>query len=469
MFCPERVDAVAAPGPGRLSWPVRSSPLLLLLLLPFVACSGDPDPVGDGPSPPVLEAVCSPTDNAQRRTCRVTVEPAQPVRLEVRRSDGTGTSRIRSSADERGEHEIGLYLLAPETDYGFTASTLAPDGPRASGTFTTGPLPFDPPGFAIEGTATVPWLGTHYPCFPNAVAVVFDTATGEVVWYQDLDPDGALGPLNMIRFPDDGTVLADTDGELVHVDPMGNTLLRLQQGVDFQGELHHDVFERAGRYYLLYKQDPTARITLDGFSVRDETGAELWAWDPYEHLTVPPDWATDNFTHTNTLFVDDSGDVYLSLWAQDAVLKIDGDPASPTFREIAWVLAGSELTAIGQDFVVDWSAVSGPDSWRNQHDVSIRDGRLYLFDNFHGRGLAMSLDEEGRTAVVDRKYPTAEPQCFAQGTTTPTSDGHVFAGCPTSALREYAPDGGAPVFQATLSCPNGAAPMATRWSVLEGW
>lgn len=459
-----------------------------MLGLLWLACDGTTDRVDQGPDgdddddttvvtdttdtgggtlpPATVSATCEPTDNPLRFVCAVTVDPPLPVQVTYARADGTGRARTHTSDATAGAHDVPIWFLEPGADYAFTASPVGRPEATAAGTFTAGvpAQPLEP--LEITGATDVPYVGTHFPCGQVAMAVVYDTASGEPVWYHVLDPLGTLGFLNMVRFTEDHTILGDTDGQVVEVDLMGNDLLRLVLGTDYDYDLHHDLFKRDGLYYLLYHvgKDPL----LDGFSMLDGTGTVVAAWDPFVHLPIPKG-TTGYFTHTNTVFVDESGDVLLSMFAQDTIVKVEGDPASPDFGTILWALAGDDQGAFGQDFAIDWSGVPSPEGFGNQHDVAIApDGRLVFLDNLHARGLALTVDEAQRTATVDDAWPTNAP-CTAQGTTALARSGEAFASCNGPSLYAWEPGAADPTWEARAVCPSGPEANVARWYPLEGW
>jgi hypothetical protein len=274
--------------------------------------------------------------------------------------------------------------------------------------------------------------------------------------------------MNMVQFTEDRTVLGQTSVNVVEVDLMGRDVLRKANTDRF----HHDLFRRHGKTWILYSRQ-TGSLTLDGFVVWDAAGNELSRWFEQDALPIPPG-ATGDWAHTNSLWVDEQEDVLLSLHTQDAVVKVDASGA------LQWVLAGRATSGLGQDFAVNWSAVSGADSFSAQHNAAWRsDGRLQLLDNDSGRGLVMSVDEPRLQAAVEESFSAGAPRCGPQGTTTDTAAGGTLVGCSGASIREYGPGAGAPTWSGTLVCANGATfgggagPGANmgpvRWYALEGW
>lgn len=430
------------------------------------------DPV----APAAITADCAPTANALRFVCHVTVDPAQAVQIAFAKADGSGVERIHPSDVAATEHDIGLYFMAPETAYTFTASAVAwPDGEVATGTVTTGAVPGDLAArLDVTGASSTRYVGANLPCGDGANAGVWDTETGELLWYQVLDDNGSFGGYQMLTFTEDHTVLGQSGNEVMEVDLYGIDVLRLTEGVDYAEDLHHDLYKHDGLIYVLYHEGAN---DLDGFQIWDATGAELGRW-------WGPDWLdvqdSRDWMHTNAIYAVD-GYVYLSLYAQNTIVKVDGDLASPTFGEPQWILGGSAPMGLGTDFSIDWSGVSGTDGFAHQHDAHLlADGRLAMLDNAHGRGLVLSIDEVSHTVTADETYDASAGSCGPQGTTRQTAAGNLLVDCAGESIQEYAPGGNAPVWQADVVCATpsgggggpggpGGPSGAERWYALDGW
>jgi hypothetical protein len=410
-----------------------------------------------------IEASCEPTDNALRQRCSVTVDPPGAFSIRYGPADGASPEREVESSSA----EVQLSILRPETEYDFVVRAL--DGSvERSGSFRTDPLP---PGLGswltVTGQSSVPLLGTEIPCSEEAYGVIYDTATGELVWYELLDEDGKLTPMDMIQFTEDHTVLGETSGRVVEVDLSGEVLLELVQGEDFQDELHHDLFKRDGRIYALRMlggggpPEPGSEPMFDGFYVFDAaTGALVDEWDGPSSLPIPDD-AEGDWMHTNTIWVDEGGDIYLSLYSQNSVLQLAADGT------LQWVLAGEEPAGLGNDYTLDWGSTPRT-GFVQQHAVSrLPDGTLVLLDNAHGRALTWSLDEEARTATLLAEYPAGEPMCGPQGTAAVTSSGNILVGCLSGMLQEYTPQGSVAWTASVRGCAD--RPIAARYYPLEGW
>jgi hypothetical protein len=439
------------------------------------------EPGTTGPPPDALEVACAATENPLRFLCTVEVDPPQAVELGAARTDGLGAARASSSSAVAATHAIPLYFLAPERTYAVTAWASANPGTVAETAVTTGAVPASvASSLAVTGTSTMGLIGSHFPCESDATAVVYDTATGELVWFQQLLQGGTFGSLDMVQFTEDFTVLGESEGDVVEVDLLGADVVRLPNltaafGVTadgFFGNFHHDIMKRNGVYYVFYQETYSGGFDpdiLDTVILFDGTGTEIARWDPIDHLALPPDWGGD-FMHTNTIFVDETGDILLSWFSQGTIAKIEGDWTSPEFGTPRWILRGNNGGELGNTITTDWSAVS-PRSFDEQHSLMVRpDGRLQLLDNPNGRGLVISLDEATATATVDGAYDTREADCGPQGTSRSTLGGNPVIGCMGDWVREYDLGSGEMIWEADVQCPGGGPhDGAARWYPLDGW
>ncbi len=430
-----------------------------------------PDTDEPGTPGPTITAVCSPLANALRFSCLVTVDPPQAVQLTYAKTDGTGPERLLTSDLVQNEHEIIVYFLEPDTDYTVTASAPAAPGEL---TTTSSLLPGIPPvgvrsALVVDGVSSVPMIGTHEPCNNDATGVIYSSETGKLLWYEELEPSGMFGFLDMIQFTEDRTILGETGPSVVEVDLLGQELFRLDNGSDYEVFLHHDIFKQNGLYYLLYQESfPPGAPLLDSFMVVDALGAEVAHWRSVDHLDIPGS-ASGDWMHTNSIYVDETGDVFLSLLGQDSVLRIEGtDVLDPDWGAHTWTLAGQAGMGLGQDFVVDWSQVEGDNGFGDQHSALVRnDGRLMFLDNDNGRGLVISVDETLMTATVEESWDTVEAGCGPQGTARDSLAGNSFVACSGDNLREYSPSAGL-VWSAEVNC-GGAFTSVARFYPLDGW
>jgi hypothetical protein len=143
--------------------------------------------------------------------------------------------------------------------------------------------------------------------------------------------DGArrdLDALHLIQFTEDHTVLAETSVSVVERDLLGTPLVHLLAAWTTTRASPRSVQTR-GLYYVIYQESLGGGLDSDGFLVWDATGTEIADWRAAETFTIPAGEGGD-WLHTNSIFVDEAGDVLLSLYGQNTLVKIEGDLASPT-------------------------------------------------------------------------------------------------------------------------------------------
>jgi Arylsulfotransferase (ASST) len=439
-----------------------------------LACTGFPAGSSSGgtTSSGTLDLACVETPNLLRFECLVTVDPPQGVTLVAERITGGGLVPTFTSSAAATEHLVDVTLLAPESRYDLTAAGLGDGNLVAATVLETKALPVGlQSSLTIEGEATVPLIGTDNPCLRDDVAVVYDTRTGEVVWYRPMDADGSLSLENMVRFGADERIVGETGGKLVEVDRTGEEIGALVEGIDYQGYLHHDHYEWGDRIYALSKDvdRPGTDLQLDSVLVLDRrTGGELARWNSWETWEVPAG-ATGNYFHANSIVVDGAGDVYLSLRDPGAIVKLDGDVSSASFGEPLWILNGQPNSPLTGTVALDWADLPAPAGFALQHNASLRaDGRLQVLDNEHGRVLILALDEAASVATAEGAYSTGRPTCVeGQGTAQEGPLGTVFAACSTGPVLEYELDAADPRWVGTPSCVNGLSPVAARFYPLD--
>jgi hypothetical protein len=353
----------------------------------------------------------------------------------------------------------------------YTVEATAVGATPVSTTVTTGIPPFNVGTWlTMTGTSTMGLVGLEAPCTTDPIAVIYDTDTGDLVWYRLLDDQGTIGPQDMYRFTDDQTVLADSNFAVVEVDLLGTEIVDFTTAFD----IHHDLFRRDDLIYVLDKET-VGGLTLDDVVIFDTTGVETARWKSEDHLSIPVG-ATGDLLHTNSIFVDEAGDMYLSMMHQNSIAKIEGDLASPDFGTPLWILPGDVTqNTIGHDIVVDWSPIGGADTFDTEHHIHLRhDGRLMVLDNDHGRALVFSVDEVNLTATMEAEYATFEASCGrGQGTAIDLLNGNSVVACNTGMVREYDLATGLEIWEAEVGCRNGSVVgqgvTAARWYPLDGW
>lgn len=440
---------------------------------------------GDTGAPPSFTASCFVQKlNALRVTCDVSVYPPAAIEVTLTPSASTtgpavgGAARTASSTLVAAEHRVTVWRLYQDTEYDWVAAPIpgtgGPDGLVASGQVTTGVLPATS---AITVRPTGSTTATDDLLFQMdcaaPMAMVTD-ADGALVWYQALN-DG-LGPSSVqaVSFTDDGAVAAIVNRSRVRTFGLDGALRvdAVKGAGGFDKFVHHDVFGRGGYLYVLnadtYDVNDVDYI-LDGVYVFDGAGQVVDEWElasvvtpsggsgffgGYWGGTFPGgiDWA-----HGNGLYVDAAGDWLVSLFELDAIVKVDRDPLSAGFGQLAWVLAGDGPTAWPSDFAItDPDALTDDDTFGHQHHPSLLpDGTLMMLDNERvgeARILQLGLDAGAGTAAIRGSYPIGEV-CPFEGAAYPLDNGHLLATCAqTRQLIEVDPATGEVVHTLTPGC-----------------
>jgi hypothetical protein len=276
-----------------------------------------------------------------------------------------------------------------------------------------------------------------------------------------------------VRFTAAQTVLGETSSSIVEMDLFGNVVHTLDAGSDYSAGLHHDINTYDGVYYGLelyqHTTEPNGGAQLDAVVTLDqETGEEVARFWPDEHFDIPTD-ATGDWLHTNTVSIDEKGDLYLSYLAQNTLVKVRGLPGGADFGTPLWVIEGQN-GGLEKTLDLDWTNIGGNDLFGFQHSLSLRaDGRIMVLDNTNGRALVITIDEAEGRAVVDAAFDTVESSCGPQGTAQETATGNVLAGCSGGNIREYEIGTGDLLWEASVTCRDGASPYAVRWYALDGW
>ncbi|MEQ1503972.1 MAG: aryl-sulfate sulfotransferase [Myxococcota bacterium] len=463
----------------------------------LAACTASTDgpstPTTPAPVPPAppIAASCAPQPaddesgdpEALRFWCDVQLAEAAPVEVAFAPVDGSRPERVHRSDAPALDHRVGLYLMAADTDYAWTARVPGTDL-AVSGTLTTGPLPEDVAfTWDAAGAPSTGLLGFIAPC-NGAYVAILDPATGAVLWYRTFRSTG-VSWVEAATFTDDGTVLVIAGRSIVEVDPMGLERLRIDPGPALTEHLHHDLVRADGLTYTLFDEEIRVRdrgYLVDGFLEHDAAGNRVAEWHLADHVDVSgtaSPYADNDFSHANAIQVDDQRRVWLSLRLLDAIVRVDGDPSSPTFGEIQARIAhpGSR---IGPDWTVVDATVTAtggpedPSGFVAQHDLQLRpDGTVTVFDNRRdvgtSSGVTLSLDEPTRTATITERYPI-DQHCDYQGANRRTPTGNPLLTCaPAREVTELDAATGATVWSATLTCSDGFGSFVPRFVPLDGW
>lgn len=378
------------------------------------------------------------------------------------------------------------------------------------------------------GSPPVSYVAAPVQCGPDQAVVVVNSA-GDLVWYQHV-PSGTVTGMGVTE---EGLLQLGLDARTVTTWTMDG---QIAHEVDYGAEAcdsgvgpcpHHDVMQSADGYWALeavldadngasglsgcedkteYAVDHLVRYDDDG--LRQQTIAfdlDL-GYEPDvdlgpNHDPDKPDPACESsyyggvlgdpdppisYTHTNALWIDDSG-LYASLKQWDQLLAIDPDDSS-----LVWRLHASDpdysdfATPIG----VAPSIVDNAEArFANQHHVTRLDqGWLQILDNLGGSGsrvLRISLDEAGSTALIEEAYAVVDDDdgtwqapsllsCPNRGSAYAMETG-VLTACPDVATVVFLdqPDGtvtAGPAWSVAFHCGENTAvglyrapPLATLW------
>ncbi len=425
--------------------------------------------------PPTLLADCLPApDNALRFECWVEILPFGPVEITFQPTDGSRESITHASAETLGFHEIGLYFMTPSTDYTWTASPTDFPAVSVSGQVTTGVPPVEADVFGMaSGVSTADAFLMTSPCGASMPIVV--SSDGVLLWYEQQLDDISFTD-GLIHTVDD-TVMFMKGGFIENLTWMGEEVFRLDPVAE---RLHHDMFRRGGLNYVLF-QEPLQlwdRVyQMDGFIIFDDTGYVVADWHLIDHF-MPPDPGTPggpimvDYSHANSIFVQDDGDILLSLRHLSAVLKVNGDVADPDFGEIVWRLSGDPANAeFGTDFTLTSSSGMSADFGRQHNFHQLPDGRFAMFDNRladTSRVSILAIDEVAGTADIEQSWDTGQT-CIFQGSAWFTAVGNPVGVCAPNRTGMEFDIGGYPwsLYSLTVGCSTGMSVYVARYVPLE--
>lgn len=416
-----------------------------------MGCTGDdggPDTPGDDPTSgdtsaptvPVPEASCALSDNPLRLDCAATLAAPGEATLELSAPAAPPRTFVSPSALQ---HEITGWGLLPETEY-----TWALGG--ETGTVTTGPLPNA--FLSATVTTTGKAFGFDAVLYPLACAgqgyFTMIDPEGRIIWYE---PNNVYFRGSMTGYewsPESRTVLSSSGQSFIEQHVSGEVPLQLDGAKEVPYGLHHDS-DRWGTYrYLLFERRVGA-VNVDGILVHD--GKKLVAtWYMEDHFVVgggQNDWG-----HSNGLNVTDDGVIILSVLNFDAVVAIDGDPASDTFLQVLWHAAGSPDSGLPSP---DYVALAGADQgFDGQHNASRVGDDLWVFDNSsqpNSRAIRMRMMHDTGALVLTGAW-SFDVTCRNQGGALPVPGG-VLATCANARrvwlFEEGSPD---PVWTVNATC-----------------
>lgn len=411
-----------------------------------------------------ITASCEPTENALRFSCAATVENEQSVTFRFWPTGNSSETIIFTSDQKTSEHSFHPYLMWAETAYSWEVEGQS-DGAKASGSWHTTSLPENAQvTYEIEGTSSAEYVLFVSPC---SEFVLIGSTEGQTVWYQAMD--GGTGErIANVSWTEDHTFLANTTSRLVEYDAQGNEILVLKQGEDYEHDIHHEAYRKDGLTYVLYRFPVYVEGVLDaveeGFYVFDGNtqigDVRLTdSFGPEDRVdSTNPDYT--DYSHSNSLSVDDVGDVIVSFRHQSSIAKIVGNPNSDNFGDWIWGLQGLSSDA-GPGFPNDFSIVAPEgvvaDFEQQHHAHFLPDGSLSLFDNRSissepARVLRIALDEVSRTASIEQAYLLPDDCSFAGGSAHTAAGNPIGTCAPTREAFEFDALSAEQVWYAQMTC-----------------
>ena len=378
-------------------------------------------------------------DNRLRWDCAVNHDT--PGTLVLAWQD-TQTGRALSAtapADGELSHTLTIWGIRPESTIDFQLD--GPDG-ELSGQLTTRALPSSVTGpLATTGTSTADALMMPLTCASEPTLGIVDP-DGTPIWYQTLPGTPEIGGnVGGFHLTDQGTVLVVANRMLHEFRLDGTLVRRLEQGVDFDDPLHHDVFGINGYIYALVADVHTfdgLDYVLDGLAVFDANGL-VAEWTLADHHT-PTEFTfnpggfwngtfptANDYSHANSITVDSSGTGWISFRHLDAVIQLEADPTDARFGDIDWSIAGTAASPFPSDYTVT-SDLDGPADFLQQHHIT-RDpnGQYTLFDNRGpgdlSRAIVLDLEPATQSARIVDTYEVGQ-SCGAQGAIYTLPNGH---------------------------------------------
>ena len=282
------------------------------------------------------------------------------------------------------------------------------------------------------------------PTGQQAGAVIVDN-TGEPVWEHPL---AGLVTTNLrVQRYRGREVLTWWDGVIRNGHGIGaytiadehyRPLRQVQAGNGLQGDLHEFLLTDRGTVLLTAYQIVTRDLSSVGGSttgmIQDAifqeldlaSGKVLLEWHSLDHIPMSesywPVYEPWDYVHINSIDVDDDGNLLVNSRNTHTVYKLDRQTG-----EVIWRLGGrSNNFAIASGAEFAW-----------QHDARRQpDGTLSIFDNegppdggAQSRAIILALDEDARTASLQREYRHPSPLlATSQGSTQLLPNGNTFVG-----------------------------------------
>lgn len=393
-------------------------------------------------------------------------DPEHPLR--ARCSASTGPLRVELLGPAGQLHQLQteaesgiLWGLRPEADYLWVGESGRGGG---SGSLRTGSAPAGLIDLEVEGELSADGLLLASCDQPGTLLIV--DGEGRIRWYADAGAELGGAGVHALRWTDEQTALAVVGRHhVVEVDPRGGrTVLDLSSR---DGLLHHDIARQAERTYALYATERDGRV-VDGVWVLDAQGellGNLDTRDLFDPERVEPEvdryWAAafpgaTGLAHANAVDVDASGVLLISLRNLDALVAVEGDPASPDFGHLRWSVEGVDGPALQATHVLRAAAGVEPGFDRPHHLRHVGAGELSLFDNrdpYVGQSRGLGLRWESEELWIDDEWPMGLT-CPVLSSLHLTESGAAWLTCSSEDVLEERDAAGGTRWRAEVRCPE---------------
>ncbi len=475
--------------------------------------------------------------NMLRYDCTVTTDASAEVWIDLCEGSSCTFDRESESSPSGTAHAVTVWNLKPNTQYEWQAYADDGSSPDTDGTysFTTQDLD-DPDGDgrnegdlstmvltqSSTGSYDVENVLFNFACKHSFRSDDFDylviaNSNGDIVWYQDVRLATGYSPSVVTGFTvgrRGNHIHAILDNEYIVEYDLSGELIRLMCRCDVAGEcsngevpdvcfddfVHRDLMVKGQTTWALTAEEvsysdvddcdgdtgtSTIDFIMDGVNVWNSSGDLIAEWDMSEIYTPSGCgdggyWSAtgqmygEDWTHTNSIWVDTLDDWTLSVHHLDRVLHVVGDPRDARFGTLIW-----ELSGVHTDRSDDWalSSTSYDQDFSKQHHVWwMRDGSMMLYDNHNlgateTRALKIEFDDDPMTAEIVEEYDLSA-NCIGQGSAFEIPPrGHVLAFCsddfatPGDAdpfVHEFDESGDSPVWELTIACDGSATPPGYR-------
>jgi hypothetical protein len=253
-----------------------------------------------------------------------------------------------------------------------------------------------------------------------AAAVIYDTTTGQPVWYYQDGTTKDFGGAIATYLTDKGVLLGPVVGQSGpgesprEVDFAGNTIWECKDATcGGSGGLTHDTIKLSNGNHVVVRWKALSGTSIDSAPIYEEldsSGKVVWTLD-FAKLVPRPSGASGDWCHGNSLTVDIAKDAVYANCRFMGLLKTSyKNPNS-----LIWFLPASYGKATGS---LTFSPTTS--QYSDTHDPEIHDdGTILFFDNggystsvipgstttYHSRAVEYKIDEATKTATLVWEFP----------------------------------------------------------------